>query len=92
MSEEKTDRDERTGDQRIWEEKLAEARTALDKGNVARARKILRLIEKDSTDPEAKKKAAEIAKTLSVDPWFYILWGVSAAVLLAVFIYYVIIL
>jgi hypothetical protein len=91
MSGQEQEKERKTGDRRIWEDKLAEARLALERGDVGGARKILRTIAKDSTDPESRQKAAELSRTLAVDPWFYVLWGLSAAVLLAVFIYYVVI-
>lgn len=78
-----------TGDNRIWGEKLREALELIDRGNNYRARKILTNILEEAPDQDLKARARETLKGISVDPWFYVIWGLSAALMAAIFIYYI---
>ena len=80
-----------TGDERIWDDKLEQALEAIDNGNNRKAGKILKRLRDEAPEERIRKAAAGHLKALSVDPWFYVVWGVSAAVLLAAFVYYVLI-
>jgi len=78
-----------TGDVRIWGEKLKEALELIERGNNYRARKLLVNIRDEAPDQALKASAREALKGISVDPWFYVIWGVSAAVAAAIFVYYI---
>jgi hypothetical protein len=79
-----------TGDERIWTEKYEEALRAIDSGDNYTARKLLVSIRLSADDAETKKKAEDALKRISVDPWFYVLWGISAAVIVFIFLYYIV--
>ena len=88
-----TDRDKEdkasTGDDRIWDQRLKEALDLIERGNNYRARQILTSLRDEAPDQALKDSAREALKGISVDPWFYVIWGLSAAVAAAIFIYYI---
>lgn len=83
--------DKPTGDERVWDEKLEQALEAIESGNNSKAGKILKMLCKEAPEERTRKAAAEHLEALSVDPWFYVVWGISVAVLTAAFVYYVLI-
>jgi hypothetical protein len=78
-----------TGDDRIWDQRLKEALDLIDRGNNYRARQILTSLRDEAPDQALRDSAREALKGISVDPWFYVIWGLSAAVAAAIFVYYI---
>jgi len=70
---------------------IEELKIAIESGNNSYAKKILEKIKKEQNNPEVQKAILKFTPYLSVDPWFYVIWGLSMAILLIVFFYYVII-
>ena len=79
----------KTGDDRIFGEKLEQAHALIDRGNNHAARQILEGLVKEAPDEKTRAAARQALKALAVDPWFYVAWGLSAAVMIAIFIYYI---
>jgi hypothetical protein len=80
---------EKTGDDRIVEEKLEKALVLVDRGNNHAARQILEGLVKDAPEEKVRASARKMLRSLGIDPWFYVAWGLSAAVMIAIFIYYI---
>jgi len=79
----------KTGDDRIFGEKLEQAHALIDRGNNHAARKILEGLVREAPEEKVRAAAQKMLKSLGVDPWFYVAWGLSAAVMIAIFIYYI---
>jgi hypothetical protein len=80
---------DRTGDDRIYDEKLEKALFLIDRGNNHAARKILEGLVREAPEEKVRASAQRMLKSLGVDPWFYVAWGLSAAIMIAIFIYYI---
>jgi hypothetical protein len=78
-----------TGDDRIWDERLREALDLIERGNNYRARQILTTLRDEAPDQALRDSAREALRGIGVDPWFYVIWGISAAAAAAIFVYYI---
>jgi len=77
-----------TGDQRVWVEKLGEALDCMRRGDNLEARRRLEVIAAESPFEETRAAAQRALRSFSIDPWFLVVWGISAAVALGLFVYY----
>ena len=80
---------EKTGDDRIFGEKLEQAQALIDRGNNHAARKILEGLVREAPEEKVRASAQRMLKSLGVDPWFYVAWGLAGAIMIAIFIYYI---